>query len=83
MKSPTASVFVFRSRDIILVDFSHTLLVLHAMFRMQMNHYLVFLPVAVPTAEAVATAEVKCYNFIVRLRSLPRYAETISQGYYY
>jgi len=37
-----------------------------AMFRMQMCHY-----VWIPTS---------C-NFIVRLRSLPRFAEVISQGY--
>jgi len=29
----------------------------------------------VPTADAVATSEVNCYNFVVRLRSLPRFAE--------
>ena len=36
---------------------------------------------AVPTVDAVATDEVNCYNCIVRLRSLPRFAETHSQGY--
>ena len=33
------------------------------------------------TAGAEATGEVTWYNCIVRLRSLPRFAETISQGY--
>ena len=37
--------------------------------------------VTVPTADAVATGEVSCYNCIVRLRSLPRFTETIGQGY--
>ena len=36
---------------------------------------------AVHTADAVATGEVNCYNVIVRLRSLPRFAETTRQGY--
>ena len=36
---------------------------------------------AVPTADAVATGEVNCINYVVELRSLPRFAETISQGY--
>ena len=35
---------------------------------------------AVHMADAVATSEVKSYNFVTRLRSLPRFAETISQG---
>ena len=35
----------------------------------------------VPTAEAVATGEVNCYNFTVGIRSLPQIAEMISQGY--
>ena len=36
------------------------------------------------TADAIATGKVNCYNFIVRLRSLPslpRFVETISRGY--
>ena len=36
---------------------------------------------AVPAADAVATGEINCYNFIVRFRSLPRFEGTISQGY--
>ena len=36
---------------------------------------------AVLTAGAIATDEANCYNVIVPLRSLPRFAETISQGY--
>ena len=36
---------------------------------------------AVPTADAVATGEVNRNHFIVPLRSLPRFAETTSQGY--
>ena len=36
---------------------------------------------AVFTANAVVTGEVNCYNFIVRFRSLPRFAETIGQEY--
>ena len=35
---------------------------------------------AVHMADAVATREVKTYNFIARLRPFPRFAETISQG---
>ena len=35
---------------------------------------------AVHMADAVATGEIKSYNYIARLRSLPRFAETISQG---
>ena len=35
---------------------------------------------AVHVADAVATQEVKTYNFIARLRPFPRFAETISQG---
>ena len=35
---------------------------------------------AVPTAGVVATSEVNCYNSKVRLRSLPRFAETINRG---
>ena len=31
-------------------------------------------------ADTVDTGEVNCYHFTVRLRSLPRFAETISQG---
>jgi len=36
---------------------------------------------AVPTADAVAIGEVNWYTFLIRLRSLARFAETISQGY--
>jgi len=36
---------------------------------------------AVHTADAVATGEVNCNNITVRLRSLPRLAEAIIQGY--
>ena len=35
---------------------------------------------AVPTADAVVTGEVSCYNCIVRLRSVPNCREAISQG---
>jgi len=34
-----------------------------------------------PTANAVTASEVNCCDCIVRLRSLPRFAETTSQGY--
>ena len=69
-------------------DFGYRLLMLHAMFRMQMIHY-VEIPITLGrivalfsfTADAVATGEVSCYEVIVRLRSFLRYAETISQGY--
>ena len=36
---------------------------------------------AVPTGDAVATGEVNCYSLVVRLRSLPWFAEGISHGY--
>ena len=36
---------------------------------------------AVLIAGAVANGEYICYNFIVRLRSFPRFAETSSHGY--
>jgi len=36
---------------------------------------------AVLTADAIATGEVNCHSFIVRLHSLPWFAETISHGY--
>ena len=36
---------------------------------------------AVPTRDAVPTGEVKSFTFIVRLRALPRFAKTMSQGY--
>ena len=36
---------------------------------------------AVPATDAVATGEFKYYNFIVRLHSLPRFAETIGLGH--
>ena len=35
---------------------------------------------AVHVTGAVATREVKTYNFTARLRPFPRFAETISQG---
>ena len=35
---------------------------------------------AVHTADTVATGEVNCNNILVRLRSLPRFAEAIIQG---
>jgi len=34
-----------------------------------------------PMDDAVATGKVNCYNYIVRLRTLLWFAETISQGY--
>ena len=37
---------------------------------------------AVPMTDAIATGEVNCYNCIVRCRSIRRFTETISQGYY-
>jgi len=68
----------------ILGDLSHALLVLHAMFKMRMGHYI-----GIPTsrvsvfklgrvfmllmADAVATGKVSRYNVIVRLPSLPRF----------
>ena len=36
---------------------------------------------AVPTADAVATGEINCYYFIVRLRSFSWFADMVSQGY--
>ena len=36
---------------------------------------------AVRTADAVATGDVNCHDFISRLCLLPWFAETISQGY--
>ena len=40
MKSPIRGMVGLRSFDIILGNFSHTLLVLHAMFRMRVGHYI-------------------------------------------
>ena len=74
--------------DIHLGDLSHTLLLLHAIFRMLMGQldshqspirlHIEAGICSVPTADAVATAEANCNNDVVRLRSLP---ETISQWY--
>ena len=36
---------------------------------------------AVPTADAVVTGKVNCYNCIVRFSSVPSFIEAISQGY--
>ena len=69
---------------IILCGFSHSLLILHAI--------LTYQPVVNPSsnwgsictvlmADAVVTGKVSCHNLIVRLHSLPRFVETISQGY--
>ena len=73
------------SCDAILGDFIHTLHVLHVMYRMRIGHYKAN-PTsrgagicAVPMADAVATGEINCCNFIVRHRSLPQFAGTISQ----
>ena len=94
MKSPTRSVVGFRSSNIIVVDLSHTLLVFHTMFRIGCDWLIIHWDdqscirlqieagiCAVPTADAVATGEVYCYNCIFQLRSSPRFAETISHGY--
>ena len=68
---------------------------LHAVFRMCMSYYnsywhshqsCISLHVTagictVPTADAVATCQVSCFNCIVRLCSISRFAETIRQGY--
>ena len=72
MESLTRNVVSIRSCDIILGDFSHNLLVLHAMFRMRMGHYI-GIPTSrsAPTADAVATGESSYYSFVVRLRSIP------------
>ena len=73
----------------IVGDFSHTLLMLHMLFTAWMGHYIgirtsriivfkigqVF--AAVPTADAVATGDVRSCNCIVQLTS---FAETIGQG---
>ena len=37
---------------------------------------------AVPTADDVSTGEIDCYNFVACLCSFPRFAETISHGYF-
>ena len=79
IKLPTTSVVGIQLCDIILGDFSHTLLVLQAMFKMRMGHYI-GVPIscvfvfklgwgifAVLTAVTVAISEVIGYNFIVRL----------------
>jgi len=59
MKSPTRSVVIFQSFDIVLGDFSHMLLVLHAIFRIQVFALLI------PTADAEVTGIVSWFNFIV------------------
>ena len=90
----SANKIALRSCDIFLGDFSQMLLVLFAVYWMRMGRYIGILAgvypssnlvdssgVPTPTADAVATGEVNCYNFIAGLRPLPRFAETISQGY--
>ena len=73
---------------IILGDFSDMLLVLHAMFRSWMGHYI-----GIPTtlqigtsicAHAVRTKDyqlAKSINIIIVLRSIPSFTETIRQGH--
>jgi len=74
-----------------LDDISHMLLMLHAIFRMRMAQYIgiltscvsvyKFFICAVFMGDTVVTGKVNCYNFIVPLRSFPRFAGTINQGY--
>jgi len=72
---------------------AHMLPVLYTIFRMRMNGSLyryfhqsrICLQFgvgihAVPTADAGATGEVSCYNFIVRLLSVALFAETVTHG---
>ena len=89
MKLLIMSVVKFRSWDIILCDFSHMLLVQHAIFTMQLRHYIGISTSRVSnwggylrcsTADSVATREVNCYNVRVQVCSLSQFKQTISQG---
>jgi len=45
------------------------------------THAMCHLVEVATVTDTVAIDEVSCYNFIVRLRSLPWFAEMVSQGY--
>ena len=82
--SLTMSAIGLRSYDIILGDFSHTLLCLCYMqclgyWDSHKSRKCLWVSIfAVPTADPVATGEVSCYSVIVRLYSPPQFAEVIS-----
>ena len=79
MKLFTRSVVGLWSCDIMLCDFSHTLFVLHAMFRMRMGHYI-GIPISSQGEGGYLRCSFSC-NFIVRICPFARFAEMISQGY--
>ena len=82
---------IFWLCDIVLGDFSHMLLMLHAMIRMLMGHY-VGIPTSrvtvfwvdictFPTANSVVTNKINCYNCVVQHHSLLSFTEMNGQGY--
>ena len=86
MTSLMRNVVDLQSCDIILCDFSQNVYYVNGSLYWDSHLLSICLQIragicAVLTADAVVTGEVKCYNFVVQLCSLLRFAETISQGY--